>query len=328
MRLCKLLGGTFIEFSIAGKLCLNPFSRIQTNDTSHFQEALTVLKPLLQAMAKPTEGTTDFENSWLEKAIVACWQQTQNHTTITHIAHWLGQQEDLRVQDLGMMLFPYTKEGGYGRFFEGACNVDLKNDLVVMELEELQNQPELQAVVLLVLMYQVMEAMYLGGRNRHIACLIDEAWDLLGNNHSAGQFIEMGYRQARKYGSCFITGTQGINDYYKTPAAQAAFENSDWLIALAQKKESIKALKSSGRLDCDAAMEQALVSVHTRQDVYSEALIYGPSGYVIGRLLLDDFSLGLYTSKAKDFVRIEELMKQGLSVAEAIETHMANKKRG
>lgn len=328
MRLCKLLDGTFIEFTQQAKLCLNPFSRIDPKDPSRLQEALTLLKPLLQIMAKPTGGTNDLENSLLEKGIQAAWSMHQQYTTISHIAKWLSEQEDERAQDLSVMLFPYTQFGSYGRFFEGACNVDLNNDLVVMELEELQNQPELQSVVLMVLMYQVMEAMYLGGRNRHIACIIDEAWDLLGNNPSSAQFIETGYRQARKYASCFMTGTQGINDYYKTPAAQAAFENSDWLIALAQKKESIKALKNSGRLDCDAAMEQALASVHTRQDVYSEALIYGPNGYAIGRLLLDDFSLGLYTSKAEDYARIEQLLKQGLTVAEAIEQHMHAKKRG
>ena len=75
-------------------------------------------------------------------------------------------------------------------------------------------------------------------------------------------------------------------------------------------------------------MEQALASIHTRQDVYSEALIYGPNGYAIGRLLLDDFSLGLYTSKGEDFARIEALMQQGMSVAEAIERHIVGKRRG
>jgi conjugal transfer ATP-binding protein TraC len=52
---------------------------------------------------------------------------------------------------------------------------------------------------------------------------------------------------------------------------------------------------------------------------YSEALIYGPRGYAVGRLILDPYSIALYSSKAEDFARIEVLTKQGLSLAEALE---------
>lgn len=326
MRLAKLLGGTFLEFTQDARLCLNPFSNIQTESEAHFKESLKMLKPLIQTMAKPTQGTTDWENAVIEEALIESWNKHQNATTITHISEWLKSHKDKRAQDIGSSLYPYTASGSYGRFFEGVCNVNLEHDFVVLELEELQGQPELQSVVMLVLMFQITQSMYLGGRKRPIACIIDEAWDLLGGSESAANFIEKGYRQARKYNSSFMTGTQGINDYHKTPAALAAFENSDWLVALSQKKESIQALKDSGRLVMTQAMEKSLKSLHTQQDAYSETLIYGPQGFAIGRLMLDEFSLALYTSKAADFVQIEALIDEGYPVAEAIERYLTQKR--
>lgn len=325
MRLAKFLGGTFLEFNRKSNICLNPFSHIIDTNPESFQESLKLLKPLIQIMAKPSEGTNDWENAVIEQAIHSVWQDMGHKSTITQIAKWLAAQKDSRAHDLAQSLYPYTREGGYGHFFEGESNVDLSNDFVVLELEELQGLADLQSVVMLVLMFQISQAMYLGGRKRHIACVIDEAWDLMGHSEQAAQFIEKGYRQARKYSSSFMTGTQGINDYHKTPAALSAFENSDWLVMLSQKPESIEALKQSGRLAMSSEMEKMLKSLHTRQDVYSESMIYGPQGYAVGRLFLDPFSLALYTSKGEDFAKIQTYMEQGLSVEAAIERFLQSK---
>jgi conjugal transfer ATP-binding protein TraC len=114
-------------------------------------------------------------------------------------------------------------------------------------------------------------------------------------------------------------GTQSVNDFYATPAAQAAFENSDWMCLLAQKPESIKQLKESKRISMDPTMEAMLTSIRTKQGTYAETMIYGPHGYAIGRLFLDPFSLILYSTKAEEFAAVQELTDGGLPLADAIE---------
>ena len=52
---------------------------------------------------------------------------------------------------------------------------------------------------------------------------------------------------------------------------------------------------------------------------YSEIMINNSDGFAIGRLILDRYSLSMYSSKAEDFDRIQELCKKGHSLAEAIE---------
>ena len=114
-------------------------------------------------------------------------------------------------------------------------------------------------------------------------------------------------------------GTQSINDFYATPGAQAAFDNSDWMCLLSQKDESIELLKNSKRLSMDPSMERTLRSLHTEKGKYAEIMIKGPKGFAVGRLFLDDFSKVLYSTKADEFAAVQSLVDQGLSLKKAIQ---------
>ena len=215
-------------------------------------------------------------------------------------------------------LFPYTKDGVYGRFFEGPATVDLSNPLVVIELEELKERKDLQEVIVQMMIVQITNKLYLGDRKTPTHVVLDEAWDLLRGKQS-GTFIETAARRLRKYRGSLVVGTQSVNDFYATPAAQVAFENSDWLCLLSQKEESIKQLKASGRISMDPAMETLLSSIKTQQGQYAEVMISGPHGYAVSRLLLDPFSQILYSTKAEEFGAVRNLVSSGLSLTEAIE---------
>jgi conjugal transfer ATP-binding protein TraC len=312
-KLCKLLQGEFIEFHPNTQLSLNPFTHIKD-----FKESLGMLKPLLALMAAPTRQITDFENAFLEKALNGAWTISGNQSEISDVADWLCAQVDQRAKDLGTMLFPYTASGGYGRFFTGPCTLNFDSHFINLELEGLKAKKELQEVVLCFLMYHITEVMYRSDRQKRIVCVIDEAWDIF-RGAIGGEFVETGYRRARKYQCAFVSGTQGVNDYYKNLATRAAFENSDWLCLLSQKPESIQQLKKSERLMINEQMERLLNSLKTIQGVFSEIFIQGPMGYAVGRLVLDKFSQWLYSSKGEEFAQIKQLIEKGLSINEAIE---------
>lgn len=314
----KLLGGEFIEFSTHSPICINPFSSIPSNDPEAASDALGMLKPILSLMAAPNAGTSDLENAYLEKALSQIWETYKTKGTLTHIANWLLAQEDDVAQKLGEMLFPYTNKGIYGRFFNGPSNIDLSKSAVVVELEELKERKDLQAVVVQMVILQVTNQIYLGDRKTPSCLVLDEAWDMLRGKQS-GVFIETAARRLRKYYGALVTGTQSVNDFYATPGAQAAFENSDWMCLLSQKKESIAQLKKSGRLTMEGGLDETLKSVHTKQGHYAEIMITGPDGYALGRLTLDRFSQLLYSTKADEYAAVKSLEHQGYSIAEAIE---------
>lgn len=314
-NLCGLLRGSYLKFSRKSGLNINPFSRVNAEELT---EELPMLKQLLSQMASPVTPLDSTQLSYLEQAIVAVWRKHGPDSTITAVAAELSSGYEPIQRDLGVMLYPYTREGGYGVFFEGRANIDLSNPFVVLELDDLVNTPDLQSVVLLTLMLRVTEEMYLHDRKLRKLAIIDEAWQLMGQGQ-AGKFIERGYRTARKYGGAFMTVTQGIGDYYKSPISQAALENADFLFLLRQKPESLAQVRQKGLLQMDDSLEELLRGVDTVQGKYSEIAVKGPAGVSIGRLVVDPFAEKLYSTKAEEFQFIRDAEAAGKSLVWAVE---------
>ena len=295
-RTPRLLGGTFIEFSTYSPVCINPFSTIPIDDKEAITDALAMLKPIVSLMAAPLMGTNDLENALIEKAIRSSWNKKNR------------------------------EQGSFGRFFCGKANIDLKASLVILELEELKERKDLQAVIIQMVILQITNQVYLGDRKTPTQIILDEAWDML-RAKQAGEFMETAARRLRKYRGGLVIGTQTVDDLYATPGSRAVFDNSDWLALLSLKKESIAQLKSSSRLSLEPYMESLLKTVHTVQNEYAEMMIIGPEGYAVGRLWLDLFSSALYTTKASEFTAIKNKEAQGLTLIEAIEELVNEKEK-
>jgi len=318
-KMCSTLDGQFIEFSKSSDLCLNPFTHVPADDPEGRDTSFSMIKSILGTMAAPQKGTSDLENAILEKAIRTVWAKKGKGTTVTDIADFLLAEEDKTASNLGKMLIGYTREGSYARFFEGENNVNFNKDVVVIELEELKEQKDLQSVVMQMMIMSITNHTFLGDRKRPFHICIDEAWDLL-RAPQAGLFIETLARRLRKYNGSLVIGTQSVDDFYQAPGALAAFENSDWMCFLAQKRTSITRLKESGRIDIGEEQEHALASLTTVNGEYSDVMICDSNGfYALCQLKLDPFSGLLYSTKADEYARLRELQAEGHSVSSAIE---------
>ncbi len=313
----KLLGGTYIEFTPQSNICLNPFSAIP-DDPLEAGDALSMLRLVVSLMAAPKDGTNDLETAFIEQGIMSAWQDKGRMATMTDVAQALVDIDSPLAKNLATKLHPYTRHGNYGRYFEGPATVDLSSQMVVVELEELKERKDLQSVILQLIIMQMTNRLYLGDRKVRTYLILDEAWDLL-RARQAGEFIETAARRFRKYKGSLIVGTQSVHDFYTTPGAQAAFDNSDWLCMLSQKKESIDQLKKLERISLTEVMEAELNSLKTVAGEYAEVMIKGPHGYAIGRLALDPFSNLLYSTKAEEFAAVQDAVNTGLTLVEAIE---------
>jgi conjugal transfer ATP-binding protein TraC len=298
---------------------------------------MEILHPLIAQMAAPRTPLDNYAYSALGSAIRRVWENKQHKATITDVYDLLrtgrldaDSEHERDLTRLAVALEPYTKHGVYARYFEGDATIQFQKDLVVLELEELKSKKDLQAVVLQLMMYKITQEMYLdrkrNNRERRMICIIDEAWDLMSNGSTSEGFIETGYRRARKYGGAFGTITQAVEDYYKSEATKAAINNADWLFLLRQKPESIERLGKEGKLTIDEYMKRQLTSVSTQHGMYSEIYVHSPLGSGVGRLILDPFSLLLYSTQPEDFVAIKRLTDGGLSINDAINTLL--KQRG
>lgn len=348
-KLCQTVGGQYIEFSPSADIRLNPFSMVENID-----EDLEMLIPLFEQMISPSAPLDDYRRRQLGLHVQSVWYEKNRNATIDDLAYsltnncekggpnplatdpeWIEKIRgmsfeerqgicDPRIRDLGVQLHPYTADGPYGKYFVGDTNVNFDNDFIVLELEELSSKKDLQAVIMFLLMYRITQNMYLS-RDKPKICIIDEAWQLLGSGGS-GDFIESGYRRARKYNGSFLAATQSIADFSMSRAAEAAMNNADWMFLLRQKPESILALEKSDKLVLDESMKQMLLSVKTQAGQYSEVFVHGGQmGHGIGRVLFDPFSLLLVSSKAEDFEAVRHYREQGYNIVDALDSVLADR---
>jgi len=321
-KICRLLKGQFVEFGPNSNICLNPFTTIPIDNDEVASDILAMLKSVLILMAAPNHGLDDQGAAMLEQAMLETWGRYKNQSTISDIADWLTQrgstQDDQLAKNLAQMLYPYTTNGTYGRFFNGPSTVNLDNPLIVIELEELKERKDLQAVVLQMFIINVTNKMFLGDRKTPFNIVFDEAWDMLGGKQG-GVFMETLARRLRKYRGSLIVGTQSINDFYQSPGAQAALDNSDSMCMLSQKPESIDQLKKNDRISMSAQKEAQLKSVRTKQGQYAELMVITPDGYAVCRFMVDPTSNLLYSTKAEDFAAVNQLTDAGIHIIDAVD---------
>lgn len=330
-NLIRLQKGAFLEFTPKTDMCINPFSWVGQDDELDFNAEMRLLKPMIGRMASPNAPLSEFQYALIGEAITGVWADYGQDTNPTLIRDYLlsniknetGAAERV-AYELAKQLQPFTKEGIYGRFFNGRANIRMDADMVGLELEELKNAPDLRRVVLFVLTSRIAHDMYLT-RDRKKLCLVDEAWQLLGDDKETAEFIEEGYRRARKYNGIFCVGTQGIEDAYKNDAARAAYNNADWKILLRQDRKNLEKLIEDGVVNFPPAVKRMLLSLRTERGRFSEMLISSPNGDAVVRHIPDPFSLMMASTNAHDFNECNALVEQGYSTMEAIEIMVARR---
>lgn len=324
---CEIIGGDWLSIGSGGKFRLNPFSMLSAEhmDTIEYRgEALELITRVIATMAslgEQREGRVGgIEEEFIERACATVWDSLGNDGNVTEVLKLLKENiaDEPRLTDVITKLGRYAEGGIYAEMFDGPANVSINSAFTVFEMSELKSQKDLEAVVLQVIMFLGTELMFKTDRSTRVAILIDEAWDMLGAE--TADFLEGVVRRARKYTGSLITGTQSMLDYYNNPAALVCLENSDWTIFLPQKPEVIDALVSDGRLAAPEGIAHSLKSLTSVKGQFSECGIRGPEGWIFGRLVLDKYSLAVYSTTGAMVQKLNELVNvRGLNMGDALE---------
>ncbi|RQR65282.1 type IV secretion system protein TraC [Burkholderia sp. Bp9125] len=324
-RFASVMDGTVLEFDPENPVSLNPYSGINTH--GELFELMPMLKSLIRQMAFPlsTDESMETKFNWeyqaIEQAITAAWETHREATGLEHVYHWMNDQADARYKDIAFQLYPYAV-GRYAKWFNGPRQVELDNDLIIVELEHLEVDPDLQAVVMTLMIHQITKDMYLSDpeRKRPKLLLVDEGWRLLGDKQSGG-FISKAFRTVRKYRGCAGAITQSFADFATSAAARAALENSAWKFVLKQEAESIDFAVDQKWVSDDETLVQMLKTVNSdRKQGFSEVFVKSESGQGVYRFVTDRHSYWLYTSDGADLNRLAEVQhKHGFSLLEAVD---------
>jgi len=316
-RFAEIMGGRNMVFDPQKPVSMNPFYGIK--DERDLAEMLPMLKALMRQMAYPIQAEADtpaWEYAAIEAGIVGAWEKHRDVTELSHVYQWLIDHGDERAKDLAFQLQPYAT-GRYAPWFSGPRQLAFDNDMVVVELEELNSDPELKTVVLTLAIHQITKEMYLSGRERPKLLAIDEAWDLLGNVKT-GKFIETAFRRARKYNGIAGVITQSFEDFERSEAARAAIENAAWQFVLYQRPESLEFAARNKRVVADEYLLNMLRSVKPGEG-FSEVYVRSETGQGVYRFITDRHSYYTFTTKPSDINKIDALLAQGLTVVQAID---------
>lgn len=336
-KLCRLLDGNFLEFTPDTKVCLNPFTNVSdiNEDLGHLTD--TINQMIWSSTGqKPTETQISLEKAAIRKVWKDYGADVLDPVDKIKLAlmdaNSLQNEEDLQGSregflknignigaELAFNLEEFTSRGAYGRWFHGRSTLDLEqDDFVVLELEELYKQRELFNVVVMQIINNMSENLYLNSRERPRVHLFDEAWMWAAESGFVGNSIIRGYRTARKYRGSFITVYQSLSDLdLYGDQRKVLNENSAWRFLLRgenydSKQEEILQL---------SPFEGSIVrSMNLVKGKYSEVFVKSPFNRGVVRLPNDKFTHLVSTSDPKDNQMIETFAREhGISELQAIE---------
>ncbi|HHN8215049.1 TPA: type IV secretion system protein TraC [Escherichia coli] len=325
--LCENMGGVYLD---GETLRFNPFANITDIDQSAER-----VRDQLSVMASPNGNLDEVHEGLLLQAVRASWLAKENRARIDDVVDFLKNASDSeqyagsptirsRLDEMIVLLDQYTANGTYGQYFN-SDEPSLRDDakMVVLELGGLEDRPSLLVAVMFSLIIYIENRMYRTPRNLKKLNVIDEGWRLLDfKNRKVGEFIEKGYRTARRHTGAYITITQNIVDFDSdkaSSAARAAWGNSSYKIIL---KQSAKEFAKYNQLYPDQfqPLQRDMIGKFgaAKDQWFSSFLLQVENHSSWHRLFVDPLSRAMYSSDGPDFEFVQQKRKEGLSIHEAV----------
>ncbi|EKD76540.1 MAG: hypothetical protein ACD_43C00068G0003 [uncultured bacterium] len=241
--LSDAVGGTFINISLNSDAKINPFDLPRPvggadRPADIIRSAVITIKGLLRIMLG---SITAAEDSILDRALIETYAKkdiTPDSDLSKVEAPVLKDFESILEgfegsKDLVLRLKKFT-EGTFAGMFESPTNIDMKNQLVVFSVRDLED--ELRPIGVYTIVNYIWNVVRSKLKRRIL--VIDEAWWLMQNEDSA-KFIFALCKRCRKYYLGVTTITQDVNDFLLSPYGRAIVTNSSMQILLKQSSAAI-----------------------------------------------------------------------------------------
>jgi len=284
-HLCLSCNGSLFAFNKSSNLCINPFSTLVDDEEDRPLEFMH-LEDLLTSMICEGGEHHKFDGV-LSRAIEKTWGTYKEKTTMTKIAETLLSicYPHAYGRELAKKLTPYAKDGEYAGFFEGQCNLDLNNPMVVFDLSGLSKYPKLQSIVFQALMIQVSSHVFYGDDRPPFQVMINDA-SFSSVKHNMSCLIRTFSRRTRKHGGSLVVEVGDVRDYRINPALGTAFLYAGWEVYF--QPEAIQLLKPP-EFDLLSDDEESLAKSIREGEIY----IKGRKTYVVGRLQAEGVESGV-----------------------------------
>lgn len=242
-HLSDAVGGTYIDISLSSESKVNPFDlprpmgqEVSIEDI--IRGAVITVKGLLRIMLG---GLTTEQDAVIDRALIETYAKkditvdadlsTVEPPIIQDLQEVLEGMEG--ANELVLKLKKYT-EGTFSGLFNSPTNVDVRNQLVVFSVRDLED--ELRPLAIYAIVNYIWNVVRSERKKRLL--IIDEAWWLMQNEDSA-RFIYALVKRCRKYYLGVTTITQDVNDFLKSQYGQAIVTNSALQLLMKQSPSAV-----------------------------------------------------------------------------------------
>ncbi|MCX6779932.1 MAG: ATP-binding protein [Candidatus Magasanikbacteria bacterium] len=242
-HLSDAVGGTYINISLSSESKVNPFDlpRPMEQDLSVddiIRSAVITVKGLLRIMLG---GITTEQDSVIDRALIETYAKKDIVSGVDLNTVEAPIMQDLQEvlegmegsNELVLKLKKYT-EGTFSGLFNSPTNVEMKNQLVVYSVRDLED--ELRPLAIYAIINYIWNTVRSERRKRVL--VIDEAWWLMQHEDSA-RFIFALVKRCRKYYLGVTTITQDVNDFLHSQYGQAIVTNSALQLLLRQSPAAV-----------------------------------------------------------------------------------------
>lgn len=320
---CLLTGGRHYQFSLNDDFGLNVFGMIDYQRAARDEEykltciemARCVVSQMIFGEVLPSKE----QSAILNEAIVHVMKEHRGEGTIDYVRTYLltmpSTDLDSNTASMAKSLSSYCSDGVYGKFFNGENTLDLTSHMTVFELSPLEQKPDLRGVILTALLFLVDQYVVSDVSSRDLV-IVDEAHKHL-DNMNVCDVLQGWARRLRKYNAALCLATQSTSDFKINPLAEAISENCEWKVMLKTDAAGRLSAKQMGTFP-DEFSEKCARHMDVSQGEYSEALVIGGGSYNLGRLVMDPFSIAVFTTTAEQVAEINGWVASGYSLEDAI----------
>ncbi len=241
-HLCDAVGGTYVNISLSSESKINPFDLPrpvgEQRASDIIRGSVITLKGLVRLMLGKL---THQEDSIIDRALLETYAKKDitAESDLSKIEAPIMQDfQDILDgmeggSDLALRLKKYT-QGTFAGLFNSPTNVDMKNQLVVFSVRDLED--ELRPMAIYTIVNYIWNVVRSELKKRIL--IIDEAWWLMQNEDSA-KFIYALVKRCRKYYLGVTNITQDVNDFLLSPYGQAIVNNSAMQLLMKQSPAAI-----------------------------------------------------------------------------------------
>jgi len=248
--LSDAVGGSFFNISLSSENHINPFDLPKPRENedpadilrSNIINMVGLLRIMLGGLTPEEDGIMDIAltETYASKDITPTSDASKWEENVPLMKDLESVLETMEgAKSLLARLRKYTM-GTYSKFFNQHSNVDMKNNMVVFGIRDMED--ELRPIAMFIVMRYIWNAIRSELKKRIL--VVDEAWWIMKTEDGAS-FLYGLAKRARKYWLGVTTVTQDVVDFMKSDYGKPIITNSSLHILMKQSPAMIKTVKET-----------------------------------------------------------------------------------